>query len=226
MDGFDHEDPNNRPEEIPLNDLNLLDDDENLDDDYEYFDAHGETSFISGGTEIIDEEERPVTSLAENLEYQRIKRDRDLQKKVNFLRSAILDVKRENWNARIDSLNNRDFLDEIEIKSDRESIWWKGKIIFKKRAGKYVLPDDKRSMKYIKEFWQQRIDINTDFEEGIESNEQSIEQLVNVNTRYKNDYLLVNIPIEIEAKPRIKGIIDNALSFNPIEAEYPETAAK
>ena len=76
MDGvFDHEDPNNRPEEIPMDDLNLPEDDE----DDEYFDAHGETSFISGGIpiEMVDDEGRPIEILASSSEYQR---DRDLQK--------------------------------------------------------------------------------------------------------------------------------------------------
>ena len=34
---------------------------------------------------------------------------------------------------------------------------------------------------------------------------------------------LTDIPVEIETKPTIKGIIDNALNFDPNEVESPET---
>ena len=110
---FEHEDPNNRPEEIPMDDVGSYDED-NDDDDDEYFDAHDldmmETTFPSGGTEMFDKEGRPITPLANSSEYQRIQRDRVLRKKVNIVKSAILDVTGKHWDARLDSLNTRDFL--------------------------------------------------------------------------------------------------------------------
>ena len=62
MDGvFDHEVPNNRPEEIPLDDLGGNND----DGDDEYFDSHDnfyrETSFVTGADipiEMVDDEGR------------------------------------------------------------------------------------------------------------------------------------------------------------------------
>ena len=168
---------------------------------------------------MIDDEGRPITPLANNSEYQRIPREHNLRKKANVVKSAILDVTGKHWDARLDSLNTRDFLDN---KGDRESIWYKGKIVYKKVSGKYVLSSDKRSIQYIKEFRQQLTDINADFAEGISSDQQSIVQLVTINTILRNN--LLNIPVEIETKPTIKGIIDNTLSFVPNEAESPETA--
>ena len=216
---FDHEDPNNRPEKIPMDDLGSYDDDD------EYFDAHDldmmETTFSGGGTEMFDKEGRPITPLANSLEYQIIQRDRVLRKKANIVKSAILDVTGKHWDARLDSLNTRDFLNNIEIKGDRESIWYKGKIVYKKVAGKYVMSSDKRSIEYIQEFRQQLTDINIDFAEGNSSDQQKIEQLVTINTILKNN--LTDIPVEIETKPTIKGIIDNALNFDPKEVESPET---
>ena len=180
-------------------------------------DAYGETSFTSGvATETFDEEGRPITPLANNSEYQR---DRALRKRANIVKSAILDVTGKHWDARLDSLNTRDVLDNIEIKGDREPIWYKGKIVYKKVAGKYVMSSDKRSIEYIKEFRQQLTDINVDFAEGNSSDQQSIEQLVTINTILKNN--LLDISVEIETKPTVKGIIDNALSFDPNEAESP-----
>ena len=105
MDGvFDHDDPNNRPEEIPMDDLG---------NDDEYFDTYDhpyeETTFTSGGGEIpiemVDDKGRPIENLANNPEYQRLQRERKLLKKANTLKSAILDVQRVNWNADIGSLN-------------------------------------------------------------------------------------------------------------------------
>ena len=59
---FDHEDPNNRLEEIPMDDLGSYDEDN--DDDDEYFDAYDldmmETTFSSGGMEMFDKEGRPI----------------------------------------------------------------------------------------------------------------------------------------------------------------------
>ena len=87
MDGvFDHEDPNNRPEEIPLDGFDYDDDDNyNGSDNDEYFDAYDnpyrETSFISGGEvtiDMVDDEGRPIETLANSSEYQRIKR-------INFI---------------------------------------------------------------------------------------------------------------------------------------------
>ena len=194
---FDHEDPNNRPEEIPMDDLGSYDED---DDDDEYFDAHDldmmETTFSSSGTEMFDKEGRPITPLTNSSEYQRIQRDRVLRKKANIVKSAILDVTGKIWDARLDSLNTRDFLNNIEIKGDRESIWYKGKIVYKKVAGKYVMSSDKRFIEYIQEFRQQLTDINIDFAEGNSSDQQKIEQLVTINTILKNN--LTDIPVEIK----------------------------
>ena len=75
MDGtFDHEDPNNRPEEIPMDDLNYYQDDE---DDDGYFDDLDmmETTFSGVGTEMFDKDGRPITSLANSSQYQGIQRD-------------------------------------------------------------------------------------------------------------------------------------------------------
>ena len=83
------------------------------------------------------------------------------------------------------------------------------------------MSSDKRSIEYIKEFRQQLTDINIDFSEGNSSDQQKIEQLVTINTGLKNN--LTDIPVEIETKPMIKGIIDNALNFDPKEVESPET---
>ena len=92
---FDHEDPNNRPEEIPMDDLGSYDEDD--DDDDEYFDAHDldimETTFSSGGTKMFDKEGRPITPLANIV--QNIKEFRAIvfyEKKANIVKSAILDV--------------------------------------------------------------------------------------------------------------------------------------
>ena len=215
--GFDHEDPNNRPEEIPLNDLDFE------DNDSEYFDTYdnpyGETSFISGGThmEISNVDKgRPIETLVNSSEYQRIQRDRELKRKANIIRSAILDITGNEWNVRIDSLNTRDFLDNIEIKKNG-SIWYKGKIVYKRVGEKYVISRDKKSKKYITEFRQQLKDINTDFLEGISSDDQKIGQFITVNN------YLANIPVEIEVKTNIKGIIDNVLDFDPTETGSPET---
>ena len=79
------------------------------------------------------------------------------------------------------------------------------------------MSSDKRSIEYIQEFRQRFTDINIDFVEGNSSDQQKIEQLVTINT------ILTNIPVEIETKPTIKGIIDDALNFNPKEVESPET---
>ena len=222
--GFDHEDPNNRPEEIPLNDLDFEDNDND-----EYFDAYdnpyGETSFISGGTRMeisnVDDKGRPIETLVNSSEYQRIQRDRDLRRKANIIRTAILDITGNEWNAEVDSLNTRDFLDNIEVKG-RGSIWYKGKIVYKRVGEKYVISRDKKSKKFITEFRQQLKDINTDFLEGISSDDQKIGQLITVNTVLKNNYL-VNIPVEIEVKTNIKGTIDNVLDFDPTETGSPET---
>ena len=75
--GFDHEDPNNRPEEIPPNDLDFEDNYDDYDNDNdEYFDAYdnpyGETSFISGGTHMeisnVDDKGRPIETLVNSSE--------------------------------------------------------------------------------------------------------------------------------------------------------------
>ena len=95
-------------------------------------------------------------------------------------------------------------------------------MVYKKVGGKYVMSTDKRSVEYVREFRQQLMDINTDFSEGISSDQQRIEQLIIVNTILKDS--LLEILVEIKIKPRIKGIIDNALHFDPNESEPPETA--
>ena len=202
MDGvFDHEDPNNRPEEIPLDDLGGNND----DDDDEYFDSHdnlyGETSFTTGGEipiEMVDDKGRRIKSLSDNSEYQRLKREHDLENKAKMLKFAILDITKTNWNASIDSLNSRDFLDNIEIKKNG-SIWYKGKIVYKKVGEKCVVSRDKRSVKYTLEFRQQLQDINTDSLEKFSSNNQKIEQLNTVNAFNS----LSDIPVEISVKRRI-----------------------
>ena len=142
------------------------------------------------------------------------------QKIVEIVKSAISDVTGKQWNARLDSSNTRDFLNNIEIRGDRESVWYKGKIVYKKVGGKYEMSSDRRSIRYILEFRRLR-NIDEDFTEGISSDRQKIEQLITTNTILKNN--LIDIPVEIETRPMIKGIIDNALNFNPQNAESPET---
>ena len=221
---FDHEDPNNRPEEIPLNDLDNDYDDDNYNgsDNDEYFDAYDnpyrETSFISGGEvtiDMVDEEGRPIERLDRNYEAQ-------ILEKYRVLKTAFLQAKGKEWNADTESLSTRDFLNKIEIKGDKKSIWYDGKIVFKKVNDRYVYSEDKRSIEYINRLNQELKNTNEDFKEMISSRNQKIGELITVNTVYKNE-LSVNIPVEIEVKPRIKGIIDNALNFDPIEAESPET---
>ena len=170
---------------------------------------------------MVDDKGRPIKPLSDSSEYRRLKRERDLKRKAEILKSAILDVTRTNWNASIDSLNTRDLLDNIEIKGNG-SIWYKDKIVYKKVGEKYILSRDKRSVKYILEFRQQIQDINTDSLEKLSSDNQKIEQLITVNTI--NGNFLSDVPVEISVKPRIKGIIDNALNFNPTESEPSETA--
>ena len=217
MDGkFDHDDPNNRPEEIPLDDLSDINADD--DNDSEYFDSHenpyGETSFISGGTHMeisnVDAEGRPNVRLKESgIEYQRLK-------KVRILKGVFKDISGREWNASMDSENTRDFLDNIEIKTNRESIWYKGKIVYKKVSGdRYVA--SRQDENFRREFRQQIWDINTDFLEKASSIEQSVDKLITVNTVSRNFYF-VNIPVEIELKPRI----NNALDFNPEEYKVNE----
>ena len=119
---FDHEDSNNRPEEIPMDDLNNLPDDE-------FYDAHGETSFISGGGGENENILADDTNI--NCDSWELKRKELLwQTKVEIVRSAILDVTGKHWDARLDSSNTRDFLNNIEVKGNKESIWYKGKIVY------------------------------------------------------------------------------------------------
>ena len=61
-------------------------------------------------------------------------------------------------------------------------LYFTGKIVYKRVGKKYVTSRDKRSREYITEFRQQLKDINTDFLEGISSDDQKIGQLITVNT--------------------------------------------
>ena len=101
MDGvFDHEDPNNRLEEIPLD---YMDDDE-YDDDDEYFDAHGKTSFMTGG-EMVNENILEYDT-DENFDSWELRRKKLLwDTKIEIVRSAISDVTGKHWDAKVDSLN-------------------------------------------------------------------------------------------------------------------------
>ena len=57
MDGtFDHEDPNNRPEEIPLNDLN----NQPEDDDDEFYDARSPSHMQIQETVIGDDNDQNI----------------------------------------------------------------------------------------------------------------------------------------------------------------------
>ena len=101
MDGgfngeFGGEDPNNRPEEITLDNLgdnDYNDNDYDDDNDDEFYDAHEETLFISaGGTEMFDKDGMPITPLEKSTEYKRLQRDHALWENVQVLRTALMDV--------------------------------------------------------------------------------------------------------------------------------------
>ena len=75
---------------------------------------------------------RDVTPLADSSEHRRIQREHVLQGKLNIVKSAILEVTGKQWNPRLDSLNTRHFLDNIEIKGNRKSVWYDGKEVYVK----------------------------------------------------------------------------------------------
>ena len=215
-DTFDHEDPNNRPEEIPMDDLDNYDEDND-----EYFDVYDlemmETIFSGGNDQNILADDIDINYNDQELQ----RRELVLQRKVETVKSAILDVTRKQWNARLDSSNTRDLLNNISIKGDRESVWYKGKIVYKRVGGKYELSTDKRSMRYILEFRQQLKNLDHDFNEWISSDRQKIDQLITTNTIWKNG--LTNFPVEIATRLTLKGTSDNALNLNPENVESPET---
>ena len=113
--------------------------------------------------------------------------------------------------------------DWLIVKGNRIFVWYDGKEVYVKDStyGKYQLSKSKRSTRVILEFRQQLKDIDKDFAEGISSDRQKINQLITTNTILKDS--LTDIPVDIGTQSALKGIIDNALDFNPEDVESPET---